>query len=145
VGPLVRRWAAAIAAFAAVFPAASIVARGQSAEVRSIRDGIFSAAQVNRGRESFLWVCTECHEMEEFTAAGAYLEEMDGKTLWEVFEYIWSEMPEDNPSWLEPEEYADVLAYILSVYGMPAGAQDMPTDEAALEQIRIAPPSLPGS
>ena len=123
----------------------ALTARSQSAGSGSTRDGIFSAAQVERGRESFLWECMECHEMEEFTAAGAYLEQMDGETLWEVFEYIWSEMPEDEPSWLEPEEYADILAYILSVYGMPAGEQDMPTNEAELERIVIQGPSLPGS
>ena len=87
----------------------------------------------------------ECHELEEYTAAGAYLEEMEGETVWEVFEFIWSEMPEDMPSWLEPEVYADILAYILSVYGMPSGDADIPTDKGTLEEIEIRAPNLPGS
>ena len=62
-----------------------------------------------------------------------------------MFEFIWSEMPEDRPAWLEPEEYADILSYILSVYGMPTGPTDLPTDEETLEQITILGPSLPGS
>jgi len=123
---------------------AGIGAHGQSAS-RSIRDGVFSAAQVERGRNVFRWECMECHEMEEYTAAGGYLEEMEGKTLWEVFEYVWLEMPEDMPAWLEPMEYADVLSYIFSVYGMPAGDVDMPVDRAVLEQIVIEAPDLPGS
>jgi hypothetical protein len=86
----------------------------------------------------------ECHELEEYTAAGAYLEEMEGNTVWEVFEFIWSEMPEDNPSWLKPEEYADILAYILSVYGMPAGDSDLPTDKETLEDIAVQGPRLGG-
>jgi hypothetical protein len=86
----------------------------------------------------------ECHELEEYTAAGAYLEEMDGEPVWDVFEFIWSEMPEDNPSWLKPEEYADILAYILSVYGMPAGEADLPTDKETLEDIVIEGPNLGG-
>lgn len=112
--------AVAIAALAAgAYVTGAAVARGQSG--RTIQDGVFSAEQVARGRASFVWECRECHEMEEFTGAGAYLEGMDGEPLWDVFEFIWNEMPEDRPAWLEPEEYADILAYILSVYGAPTG------------------------
>lgn len=122
----------------------SVAARGQATAARSTRDGIFSAAQAQRGRAGFLWNCMECHELEEYTAAGAYLEEMEGKTVWDVFEFIWSEMPEDNPSWLKPEQYADILAYILSVYGMPSGDEDLPTDKGTLEDIVVEGPSLGG-
>lgn len=83
--------------------------------------------------------------MQEFTGVGAYLEQMDGEPLWEVFEFIWTEMPEDRPARLEPEEYADILAYILSVYGAPAGDTDLPTDEPSLERILIERPEQPGS
>jgi mono/diheme cytochrome c family protein len=116
----------------------------RSAETRSVRDGVFSAEQVDRGRETFLWVCNECHEIEEFTGVGAYFEEMDGEPLWDALEYIWTEMPEDMPSWLDPGEYADVLAYLLSVYGLPAGEEDMPVDEDVLEAVIIEGPLQPG-
>lgn len=128
--------------------AASLLALVDGADAQSgttTRDGIFSAAQVERGRESFLWECMDCHEMEEFTGVGAYLEEMDGEPVWEVFEFIWSEMPEDRPAWLEPEQYADILAYILSVYGAPTGDRDMPIDREPLIAIQIRRPELPGS
>jgi mono/diheme cytochrome c family protein len=114
-------------------------------ETRTVREGVFSVAQVERGRDSFTWICMDCHEIEEFTGVSAYLEEMEGKQLWEIFEYIWAEMPEDNPASLEPDEYADVLAYVLSVYGLPAGDADMPTDRATLEAITLTRPELPGS
>ena len=128
--------------------AASLLALVDGADAQSgttTRDGIFSAAQVERGRESFLWECMDCHEMEEFTGVGAYLEEVDGETVWDVFEFIWSEMPEDRPAWLEPDEYADILAYILSVYGAPTGDADMPIDQAALERIVVERPDRAGS
>jgi hypothetical protein len=54
-------------------------------------------------------------------------------------------MPEDEPSSLSPEDYAAVLAYIFSVYGLPSGAADLPVDQDALEAITITRPSLPGS
>lgn len=123
----------------------AVAAFGQSAEPRSVRDGVFSAAQVERGRDTFTWICMNCHEIEEFTGVGAYFEEMEGKNVWEIFEYIWAEMPEDEPSSLDPEEYAAVLAYTLSVYGLPAGETDLPTDQKTLEGITITRPELPGS
>jgi mono/diheme cytochrome c family protein len=111
----------------------------------SLSRGFFSASQVERGRESFMSECTDCHEIEEFTGVGAYLESQEGERLWDVFEFIWSEMPEDRPAWLEPTEYADILAYILSVYGFPAGDTDMPIDRASLREVRVTMPQRPGS
>jgi hypothetical protein len=54
-------------------------------------------------------------------------------------------MPEDEPASLNPEDYAAVLAYIFSVYGLPSGTADLPIDRRALEAITITRPSLPGS
>ncbi len=115
------------------------------ADDAALSNGAFSADQVERGREGFYSECMDCHELEEFTGPGAFLEEQEGETLWSVFEFIWSEMPEDKPAWLEPSEYADILSFILSVYGFPSGDSDLSTDKAALEQIRIAAPERPGS
>jgi mono/diheme cytochrome c family protein len=123
--------AGALAAWAAI---------GQ-APGRTVRDGIFSRAQVERGRHEFNAICMNCHELEEFTGEGAYLEQMEGKTVWEAFEYIWAEMPEDEPASLDPRDYAAVLAYTLSEYGLPAGEADMPIDKASLEAVRFARPA----
>jgi mono/diheme cytochrome c family protein len=143
MSPAVRR-ATPLFVSAIVIVCASVVARAQSAAERSTRDGIFSAEQAQRGRSGFLWNCMECHELEEYTAAGAYLEEMEGRTVWEIFEFISSEMPEDRPAWLELEEYADILAYVLSVYGMPVGEAELPTDRAGLEKIVVEGPTRGG-
>jgi mono/diheme cytochrome c family protein len=111
------------------------------APARTVRDGIFSRAQVERGRREFNTICMNCHEIEEFTGAGAYLEQMDGKTVWEAFEYIWAEMPEDEPASLDPRDYAAILAYTLSEYGLPVGDAELPIDRASLEGIRFARPA----
>ena len=113
----------ALAAWAAVAQAA-----------RTVSDGVFS--------REFDTICMNCHELEEFTGEAAYLEQMEGKTVWEAFEYIWAEMPEDEPASLDPRDYAAILAYILSEYGMPAGEADMPIDKASLEAVRFARPAV---
>jgi mono/diheme cytochrome c family protein len=112
---------------------------------RTVRDGVFSSAQAERGARVFESICASCHEIAEFTAAGAYLEQVEGEALWETFELVSSEMPEDDPGSLRLEEYAAVLAYILSVYGLPSGAADLPVERDSLEGIAIVPPALPGS
>jgi mono/diheme cytochrome c family protein len=114
-------------------------------DVPTLSEGLFSAAQVERGERVFLDECMECHELPEFTAAGAYFEEQIGETVWSVFEFIWSEMPEDRPAWLDPDEYADVLAYLLSVYGFSSGPREMPIERDALEQVTIEAPPSSGS
>ena len=120
-------------------------AYGQSAGQRSTRDGVYSEMQAQRGRRSFETHCTECHELAEFTGAGAILAEREGERLWEIFDFMWSEMPEDRPSWLEPEEYADILSFLLSAYGLPAGNDALPADRNRLRSIRLNRPGPPGS
>ena len=130
---------------AAIVTVVAAIAFAQAPAPRTVRDGVFTAAQVERGRLTFAKVCAECHEIEEFTAADAYLEEIEGDTVWDLFDYVWSEMPEDYPSSLEPAQYADVLAYIFSVWGHPAGEAELATERAPLDVIVIARPERPGS
>ena len=135
--------AAIAAAVAAVCALVLVVASAQT-EPRTVRDGVFSAAQVKRGQRIFKTICENCHEIEDFTGPGAYLEDHDGKPLWDTFDFIWSNMPDDDPSSLQPVEYAAVLAYLFSVYGLPTGDADLPIDRKALESITITRPRPAG-
>ena len=114
-------------------------------EGRTIRDGVFSPAQAERGAQVFGTICTNCHEITEFTGAGAYLEDVEGKPLWETFDFISTKMPDDDPGSLSLDEYAAVLAYIFSVYGLPSGDAELAVDQESLEAIKIVPPMRPGS
>lgn len=107
---------------------------------RTSRDGVYSAEQAARGARLFESICMNCHEIEEFTGEGAYLAEVDGDVLWDTFEYIWAEMPEDDPASLDPEDYAAVLAYLFESYGLPAGEAALPIDRDSLRAITIAAP-----
>ena len=139
-------WTRLKAAAAIVTLSAAVAAAVAAQDApRTVRDRVFSATQAARGEKLFESICVNCHEIAEFTAAGAYLDEVEGKPLWETFEYIWAEMPEDEPASLDPEDYAAVLAYIFSIYGLPSGEADLPIDQKSLEAITITRPSLPGS
>jgi quinoprotein glucose dehydrogenase len=112
---------------------------------RTVRDGVFSAEQAARGAGVFESVCANCHEIAELVGPDAYLDEVDGQPLWETFDYISTEMPEDDPASLRLEEYAAVLAYLFSVYGLPSGSAELSVERESLEAITIAQPKLPGS
>jgi hypothetical protein len=60
------------------------------------------------------------------------------QTVGDLFELVSETMPENNPAGLERSQYADVVAYILSLNGFPSGAEDMPADAPALETHSLA-------
>jgi mono/diheme cytochrome c family protein len=139
----VARRLGSAAALAAVL---GVLGLGEAQDAqRTLRDGVFSPAQVMRGDRLFNSICTDCHEITEFTGAGAYLEEVEGEPVWETFEFVSAEMPEDDPGSLNPQDYAAVLAYIFSVYGLPSGDAALAVDEETLEAITIVRPAPPGS
>jgi hypothetical protein len=56
-----------------------------------------------------------------------------------LFEYSRATMPEDNPSSMTEQEYVDVIAYMLSVGGMPAGDDELQLDLRSLARVVIGP------
>ena len=130
---------------AAALVAALTAGVGGQETARSVRDGVYSAAQAQRGERLFESICTSCHELEELTGSGGYLELAEGRSLWDTFDYVSAEMPEDDPKSLQPEEYAAVLAYLLRAYGLPSGAAELPPDREPLEALAIMRPAPPRS
>jgi hypothetical protein len=64
-----------------------------------------------------------------------------GKPLWEMFDVISDSMPEDNPGSMKPEEYADVIAYLLLLNKFPAGTEDLPPANDVLSGILMEKPA----
>lgn len=110
---------------------------------RSLADGVFSKAQAERGRELFTETCGVCHTRGQFTD-GTFRRNWQGRTLFDVFEQIRSTMPKDSPGRLTGQEYLDVILYLFSEQGYPAGEEEINATAAGLRQIRITPPP-PGS
>lgn len=100
-------------------------------------DGVYSEEQAERGEEVFDWVCSECHLPAEFKGI---IEEWAGSSAFDAYEQIRTTMPEDSPGSLRNQEYADVLAYILDLNGVPAGTTELSAEAEALRDIRVAAP-----
>jgi len=67
----------------------------------------------------------------------AFVNAWNGRPLWDLFDYIIASMPKSDPGSLTPQQCAELVAYLLKMNGFPAGADDLPTDSAALKTIRV--------
>jgi hypothetical protein len=115
-----------------LFTAAVLIvgpAAAQGGSARSTLDGVYTEEQAQRGEQLKLSLCDECHYDEDFTdILMTSWAEAPANALYEV---ISTQMPEDNPGSLAPGQYADVLAYIFKMNGMPPGSTALePTDDA---------------
>ncbi len=108
-------------------------------ELRSVRDGVFSEEQAERGRRTFVKECEECHQLDQFTDP-FFIRSWSGDTLDALFDQIRTAMPENSPGKLSPPLYADLVAYLLTLSGFPAGEGEI-TPDNGLEMIRIEDPA----
>ena len=119
--------------------AALLAITSVAAAQKSVKAGVYTSAQAERGVVLFRSKCASCHAPNRFTDDLFYTS-FAGKPLWEMFDVISDSMPEDNPGSLKKEEYADVIAYLLKLNNFPAGESDLPTDKEALSAILMEKP-----
>ncbi len=116
--------------------AGSAQAPGAGDATVSARDGVFTAAQADRGEAMFEQACKGCHQPEQFTGPG-FIDAWSGQSADAPFDVIRTTMPEDNPSSLRRSEYAAVLAYLLRLNDLPAGETELPSLARKLRLIRM--------
>ena len=135
-----------LAATAALLAAAAINSAAFSqAPGKSVWDGVYADAQSTRGEEVSKKSCVTCHgdELKGSDLAPA-LQGADFKGAWsgrtaaELFEKVQTTMPADQAGSLKPEQSADLVAYMFKLNEYPAGAAELASDMAALQQIKIA-------
>jgi quinoprotein glucose dehydrogenase len=123
---------------------AVIVLAALQAQPRNVWSGVFSKDQATRGKPLYEQNCGACHgpslegvEMAPALTGGDFQDKWIGQTLGDLFERIRTTMPQDKPGRLSREINTDILAYILSVNGYPAGETELPRDTQVLNQILI--------
>lgn len=111
---------------------------------RSVWDGVYTKQQAGRGQSAYREECLKCHaenlmggETAPALAGDEFLHKWTGKTIGDLFELIRKTMPSEDPGNLSRRQYADIVAYILSVNEFPGGQKDLEGDTAALNDIRI--------
>lgn len=116
----------------------------------TIRDGVYTEAQAERGAFAYPVACGKCHgylldgapddpDMFSTPPIGGpkFLRNWNGRSLATLFEYTRTTMPANNPGFLPAQELADVLAYMLQQSGAPAGDAELGPELAGLERIAI--------
>ena len=131
---------ARLRAFGAMAACAALltITLGAAAQ-KSVKAGVYTAAQATRGQTVFNSKCASCHAPNRFTD-DLFYQSFAGKPLWEMFDVISDSMPEDDPGSLKKEEYADVIAYLLKLNNFPTGETDLPIDKDALSAILMEKP-----
>jgi cytochrome c len=124
----------------ALLAPATLVMLGQEAgagtDTKSVQDGVYSAAQAERGEKVYEKACLECHPPEEFI--GGYMDGWSGRTAHDLVEAIRETMPENNPGGLKRQEFIDIVAYLFKINGVPAGEDKM--DGKTVKEIQIEGP-----
>ena len=103
---------------------------------RSTASGVYTEEQATRGRDTYQMQCKSCHTPASHTGA-TFASWWDRKPLSELFEFVTTRMPKNEPGSLQPDEYADVIAYLLKLNELPSGTEPLPADSVALKKIRI--------
>ncbi len=116
----------------------------QAEETRSVRDGVYTQEQLERGRDTFDEECSFCHgyELEGGEEApaltgGAFLSDWNGLTLGELSDRIRTTMPPDKPRSLSRQQIADILSLILGENSFPAGESELASRPRILRRIKI--------
>ena len=113
---------------------------------RDIWDGVYTAAQAERGKSVALQGrCTGCHgpelagsERAPALKGDAFLSNWEDGSVNRLFVKIRDTMPPSNTEQLAAPVKLDVLAYVLQVNGFPAGPSDLKLDADTLDAIQIA-------
>ena len=124
--------------------AAAIVTAQQPARPE-IWKGIFTDAQVERGKAVFDAHCGSCHDPREqgeapLLSGDVFMRNWEGHTVGRLYRKIVDEMPANNAGSVSPAQKKDAVAFILHENGFPSGATELP-EPAALVGISIVPES----
>lgn len=122
----------------------AVAALIHSDDTKSVWDGSFTQEQAKRGQPLYNRECAVCHgdtlgggEMSPPLTGGSFTSNWDGLALGELYERVRKTMPQNKPGKLSREVNADILAYMLSVNGFPAGQTELSTKTEVLMQIRF--------
>lgn len=116
----------------------------QTAETRSVRDGVYNEEQLDRGFLAYEQICSDCHgyDMEGGEEApalegGTFLSNWNGLTLRDLADRIRTTMPPDATRSVSRQQTSDIMSLILNANNFPAGDAELGTETQVLRQIRI--------
>jgi S-disulfanyl-L-cysteine oxidoreductase SoxD len=137
-------WTIAVAACMLVRAPSHVAAQGSKTSAAtsgtpgspSTLNGVYTEEQASRGKDVYSGSCRSCHTPASHTGA-TFNKWWRGKHLSDLFVFVSTRMPKNDPGSLAPEDVADVMAYLLKMNAMPVGPEELPPDADSLKKIRI--------
>jgi mono/diheme cytochrome c family protein len=115
---------------------------------RTVWDGVYSEPQAARGKAAYEKECASCHGTDlaggglaPSLVADAFAERWKDGPVGDIFIVTKATMPQDRPSTLTDDVYADIVAYLLRASKYPSGSQDLSKDPSELAQITFDKPA----
>ena len=121
---------------AAIPKAPSSAANGPRPSGPSTQIGVYTNEQADRGKQVYAASCRSCHSPTSHTGQ-VFVDWWQNKRLSDLYNYIASEMPKNDPGTLAPEDVADVVAYLLKMNAMPTGKSELYPDTDSLKKFWI--------
>jgi mono/diheme cytochrome c family protein len=127
----------------------------QSASLKTVWSGVYSAEQAARGQQEYTTRCSRCHGAELQGTQGNGLVGKDFMERWRedsvgsLYEFVSEGMPPANRGGGRPlisvPEYLDILSYIFSQNQFPAGSNPLTTEglDDILIQYKDGPRPIP--
>jgi mono/diheme cytochrome c family protein len=97
---------------------------------------VYTGDQATRGKDVYAGACRSCHTPKSHTGA-TFNKYWKGKQVSDLFTFVNTRMPKNDPGSLDPGDVADVVAYLLQMNAMPTGPTELPADIDSLKKIRI--------
>ena len=113
----------------------------------SVRDGVYTTNQAERGASLYEAQCLSCHgtldaffpEVAALLGDHTFRQRWQGRPLSELFQLIQVEMPQDTPGSLSVDETIQLVAYILKGNSLPSGQTSLTSDTVTLNGIAFDP------
>lgn len=121
-----------------------VVAVTAAQGAKTTAQGVFTEAQAIRGQKAYMDACARCHAEDLLGASGPALtgdffaNRFVGSSVAEMLKTVRRSMPLEAPDSLGTPMYVDITSFILQSNGSQAGATELPTDTAALQEIQVA-------
>jgi len=148
---VIRTLLSVVAATIAGAVIVSIAGKQTSAQAtqKTVLDGVFTAAQADRGGNVYGAECAACHEGADVDGppltGDQFIDRWREDTLDGLFEFVKTRMPQAAPGSLSDAAYLDIVAHLLHENAFPAGSRELTTDGLASTLLvgRNGPQPLP--
>jgi hypothetical protein len=144
VSPCIQKFVAAVVV-AQTLSLCTALAQGTG----TVLDGVYTTEQAARGQDAYRNYCMACHEGIDQEGpdlkGSAFVDRWRGDKLNVLFTQIRTNMPGNRPGGLSESTYIDILAFLLSANGLPAGNKELTADVTRTVQLvgKDGPTPLP--